>query len=458
MKVYQTFINQGASLMTSVAQCEAILNHALNERANELARETGFVKRERQLTGACFVQVMALGHLHQPAATLDQLTQDAQLCGVQISASGLHQRCTESAATFLQAVLADLVEQVVSVKAAPVNLFKRFKQVIIEDASTIVLPAALAEVWQGCGGGSEGSRERAQASLKLHVRLDLKSGQLVGPSLSAGRVHELHGPLAHQPLAPGCLYVADRGYWSLERLRALHKQQVHFCQHPKANTVFWDRQGKRIDLLCALPRVVGQVKVLPVCLGQQDPLPVRLILVRVPDEVAKQRRERLAQEATDKGQAVSPRAWELAPWTLIVTNASAKRLGPPEALVLLRERWVIELLFKLWKSGGQIDQWRSQHAFRALCELYAKLIAVVVQHWLLLFGCWHDPWRSLFKAAAVVRSLALEVLEVLCGSRRLPPLIGKLRCMMQSGCQVHRRASEPCLAQLLLDGLDWILT
>ena len=41
---------------------------------------------------------MALGHLHQPEATLEQLTQDAQICGVQISASGLHQRCTEQAA------------------------------------------------------------------------------------------------------------------------------------------------------------------------------------------------------------------------------------------------------------------------------------------------------------------------------------------------------------------------
>src|SRR5689334_509573 len=128
MKVNQTLINQGASLMTSVTQCEAMLNHVLNERANVLARETGFIQRERKLTGATFVQLMALGHLHQPEATLEQLTQDAQVCGVQISAPGLHQRCTERAASFLQAVLSELVEQVVTVKAAPVALFKHFEQ------------------------------------------------------------------------------------------------------------------------------------------------------------------------------------------------------------------------------------------------------------------------------------------------------------------------------------------
>ena len=443
--------------MSSVTQCEVMLNQILNERANTLAKETGFVKRERKLTGATFVQVMALGHLHQPEATLDQLTQDAQVCGVQISAAGLHQRCTESAATFLQAVLAELVERVVTVKAVPVAWFKRFEQVIIEDASTIVLPAALADLWQGCGGSAT-STEHTASALKLHVRLDLKHGRLIGPYLSAGRVHELQGPLREQALPTGSLYVADRGYWSLSRLRELSEQGVRFCQHPKANTVFYGRQGKRIDLETALPRIVGQVKVLPVVLGKQEPLPVRLIMVRVPPEVAEQRRERLKKEAADKGQTVSAQQWSLAEWTLLVTNTSTRQLSVEQALVLLRERWLIELLFKLWKSHSQIDVWRSALPWQALCELYAKLIAVVIQHWLLLFGCWHDPWRSLFKAAAVVRTLALDLLEVLSGSRRLHLVIRKGRAMMQSGCRVNRRVAEPCLAQLLFEGLDWVLT
>lgn len=444
--------------MTSVTQCEEMLKHLLNERANELARETGFVQRERKLTGATFVQMMAVGHLHQPQASLEQVTQAGHLCGVQISASGLHQRCTEQAASFLQAVLSELVEHVVTVKAAPVAWFKPFKQVILEDASTITLPAALQQVWQGCGGSSEVSHEHSASALKLHVRLDLKAGHLIGPYLSAGRVQDLQGPLSEQSLPAGSLYVADRGYWSLHRLREWSEQGVRFCQHPKANTVFSDQQGQRLDLESALPQRIGQVKVLHVLLGHQQPLPVRLIMVRVPAEVAKQRRERLETEAADKGREVSQRQWKLAQWTLVVTNASAKHLSVEHALVILRERWLIELLFKLWKSQGQIDAWRSALPWQVLCELYAKLIAVVIQHWLLLFGCWHDPWRSLLKAAAVVRALAVDLLEVLSGTRRLHLVIRKGRAMMQSGCRVHRRAAEPCLAQLLLEGLDWLLT
>lgn len=89
------------------------------------------------------------------------------------------------------------------------------------------------------------------------------------------------------------------------------------------------------SLVTALPRTIGQVKVLHVVLGKQEPLPVRLIMVRVPSAVAEQRRERLREEARDKGNAVSEQQWKLAEWTLVVTNAAAKHVGVEQALVRL---------------------------------------------------------------------------------------------------------------------------
>ncbi|GHO61162.1 hypothetical protein KSC_000540 [Ktedonobacter sp. SOSP1-52] len=133
--------------MSSVTHLETILKHILQERADELAKETGFVKRERKLTGADFAQLLIFGYLHNPQASLDQLTQAAQIRRIHISSSGLHQRCTQEAANFLQAVLSELVEQGVATQAAPIDLFKPFKQVIVEDSSTIVLPALLKEQW-----------------------------------------------------------------------------------------------------------------------------------------------------------------------------------------------------------------------------------------------------------------------------------------------------------------------
>ena len=41
--------------------------------ANALARDTGFVRRQRVFTGATFVQTLVFGWLHNPHATLDEL-------------------------------------------------------------------------------------------------------------------------------------------------------------------------------------------------------------------------------------------------------------------------------------------------------------------------------------------------------------------------------------------------
>jgi IS4 transposase len=76
----------------------------------------------------------------------------------------------------------------------------------------------------------------------------------------------------------------------------------------------------------------------------------------------------------------------LAGWTLVVTNVPRARLSLPEALVLLRLRWQIERLFRLWKEHGHIDDWRSKKPWRILAELYGKLCAMLIQQWLIQEG------------------------------------------------------------------------
>ncbi len=52
------------------------------------------------------------------------------------------------------------------------------------------------------------------------------------------------------------------------------------------------------------------------------------------------------------GHEPSAEALYLAGWTLLVTNVPRQRLCLPEALVLLRLRWQIERLSRLWKEDG----------------------------------------------------------------------------------------------------------
>jgi len=122
-----------------------------------------------------------------------------------------------------------------------------------------------------------------------------------------------------------------------------------------------------------------------------------------------------------------------------------------EALVLARARWQIELLFKLWKSHGHIDESRSGKPWRVLCEVYAKLLAMVVQHWLLLTGCWASPDRSLVKAAQTVREHAMHLASALACPLFLCRAIGVIHRCLAAGCRLNRRKKKPNTYQLLLD-------
>ncbi len=217
------------------------------------------------------------------------------------------------------------------------------------------------------------------------------------------------------------------------------------------------RSGHQIELRGILPQQEGEAKEVGVLVGKQAKLPVRLIMVRVSEEVAQQRRKRIREAARDHGREPSEEVLYLAGWTIVVTNVPRARLSLPEALVLLRLRWQIERLFRLWKEHGQIDEWRSKKPWRILCEFYGKLAAMLIQQWLIHEGCWQDPWRSLVKAAAVVRREANRIMVALYEGGLERVLHSIVRCM-RSGCRVDRRGTRPSTVQLLLEGLDWELT
>lgn len=114
-------------------------------------------------------------------------------------------------------------------------------------------------------------------------------------------------------------------------------------------------------------------------------LKARLIAVRVAESVAEERPKRVQESARSRRHSqLKVETLELCGWTILVTDLSAEELTVLEALCLLRLRWQIELLFKLWKQSLSLDEWRSKQTFQLLSEGYAKLLLVLIQHWLLI--------------------------------------------------------------------------
>lgn len=83
---------------------------------------------------------------------------------------------------------------------------------------------------------------------------------------------------------------------------------------------------------------------------------------------------------------------------MVKTNVSENKISAEQVLTIYRARWQIELLFKLYKSHIRLDKLKGK-PYRVLCELYAKLCAVLIFHGIV--GCTElkkDTELSLTKA------------------------------------------------------------
>jgi Transposase DDE domain len=432
--------------MTTIPQVARALREILTTTADRAARDTRFVQRTSPLGGATFSQTLVFGFLGNPQATLEELTQTAAALGLNISPQALDQRFTAPAAACLQQVLDAAIARVITADPVAIPLLARFTAVYVQDSSTIILPDALAAVWQGCGGSTP---ERTSAALKLQVRLEMRTGQLA-VQLQDGRASDRAAALPGS-LPAGALRLADLGYWSLEALQALRQQGVFWLSRLQIQTAVYDTAGCRRELLELLDASAPDTVEHEVTLGVDQQMPARLLAVRVPQDVTDARRRRLREAARKKGRQISATRLALAAWTLLVTNVPQDRLTLGEALVLGRVRWQIELLFKLWKSHGGVDESRSTKPWRILCEVYAKLLAMLIQHWMFLVGCWAYPHRSLVKAAQTVRKHALHLASAFGGLKRLMTAITTVKRCLAAGCRMNRRRKQPNTYQLLLD-------
>jgi hypothetical protein len=432
--------------MNTIAQIAKAMQTVLTTTANRLGRKVGFVQRSGKLDGGSFVQTLVFGFMDKPQATYEDLSQSAAVVGVEISPQGLEQRFTDEAAQLMRQVLDEAVVQTIESHPAAVPVLQRFNGVYLRDSTVVSLPVELADQYPGVGG-SHGQT----AAVKLQVRLNYSTGQVEGPVLHSGRTSDHNTPFQDATLPPGALSLADLGFFDLEQFKRADEQGVYYLARLKFGTKVYTLAGACVDLVPWL-NAQGQPCVdVPVRVGQQEQLVCRLLAIRVPQEVADQRRHQLHEYARKKQVPLSDVRLAWADWTLLITNAPVERLTLPEALILLRVRWQIELLFKLWKSHAHIDEWRSHKSPRILCELFAKLIGVLILHWCLLTGLWQQIERSRFKAARLVQKYVTAIALALAQPEELMRVLTLVQTSLLATCRTNKRRKHPSTYQLLLD-------
>src|SRR5260221_6697467 len=96
--------------------------------------------------------MLVFGWLTNPQGGPSHLARFAGSLGLKLSKQAIEERFTMRTADWLLAVLRRGVQFLVCAEAVSISLLRRFPAVLIQDGSTINLPAALQGIWRGCGG------------------------------------------------------------------------------------------------------------------------------------------------------------------------------------------------------------------------------------------------------------------------------------------------------------------
>lgn len=263
-------------------------------------------------------------------------------------------------------------------------------------------------------------------------------------------------------------------------MQAASRAGRYWIMGVKAKMVFVDGPGRCWHLTEWVRSQPATQQVVDVWVraGQREQVSVRLIALRLPQDVVQRRKQRancrVAGRPHHKGvqplgrrprpqagrrsarrvrkhHKVSVSKQKQLDWLLVLTNVAGSLLWSEQVVALLRLRWQIELFWKLCKQEGKMDTWRSRKPQRILTELYAKLLGVLLAPWMTLQGCWHDPRRSLFKARQVIEWTAPWLVLALREQVAWQVIVAAICEALGSNCWTARRRKSPSTFQQLAD-------
>ena len=369
------------------------------------AVHSGLVKRKRKLTGSALTQILVLGWLENPEASYQQLTETAATLGIEVRRQALEQRLTlettKMLKTTLDAAITEMLEVAGRREALP--LLQQFSGVYVQDSMWLPLPDELQETWKG----QPEKNHPKKAGLKLHLCFDVLTGRFQDFQLTDGMTADATAAKASDPLPEGSLRLADLAYFSLDEFEKLTENKVYWISRLKANSYLADENGERIDLEKMLKAEAENTFISKsVHIGKRKQLQVYLLAERLSEAEENKRRRYIRRRAKRKAQTPSKTLLRLAGWNLYITNIEAHQLTPKQICVIIGIRWQIELMFKCFKSIGKLHVSRSQKPYRMLSEIYAKLIALLIQNAVMLVAGYRHIQHSFIKTATHIAGYA----------------------------------------------------
>lgn len=404
MAEFPTTQKQGDATVIDTTRMSRALHNTFGKVANKVAQATGFVQRRSKLTGSRFLNIWVLGFIQHPRASLNLLSQVAEDIGVSISKQGIQKRLTSSAVSFLKKMFEYSKGALQNRIPVSLPLLTQFTAIELVDSSQFAMPDNLADEFAGAGG------DGPQATVKLQTVWEFLYGNLAQVILQSGRQTDqgFRGHLAQ--IVRGGLFLCDLGYFCVASLQAIVNGGAYFVSRLNTKCVLYSAETEeRFDLLRYLGQSAHDQHELQLWVTRVAKLPCRVLAVRLPPDVVAERRRKAKANARRKGRTLSAEKLAWLEWNVYITNVPQTMLTFSQTVLLYSLRWQIELLFKLWKSEAQLDRAAGRLRERVLCEIYAKLIGMVLFQYLSAPVRWAERELSPTKALQTLQRHVIEI-------------------------------------------------
>lgn len=434
--------------MSDTVKVATSIRDVLFSFANAFAN-CGFIKRKRKVTGSNFLRSLLFAFMGNTSPSESGLARSAFAQELKISSQGLNRRFTKECAEFLKMILDKAMGEVVrSDKLLNFEVLSRFTNINICDSSLVGIPDALTNIWKGTGDKS--NRDQA-AAIKFDVSMEMKSGG-IKMHLVQGVMADNTTPSAIEYGEVGSLQLRDLGYYDLDRMKMQNQMGVYWISRFKTGTNTFEVDGKFFDLLAYLKNLnkdgVHKIEK-DVLVGNKQKIPCRILIFKLNEKEIQERIRKKYRKAAVNGTVPSAEAIELCSWSIFISNVPIEKLTLDECYAMYRVRWQIENIFKLWKDECKVDESKSKKKWRILCEIYVKLIGILIRHWIVVIGQWHLKNKSLTKGFQMIKEQSARFAEAIKSIDALIALLEEFIEGFKYGCSQNSRKKKPNTYKML---------
>jgi hypothetical protein len=343
--------------------------------------------------------------------SLEDLCRELQREGIKIRKQSLQERFNEAASNFMKKMVEHALSKKIGLDKEHIEC--RFGRIIVNDSTIFQLPEEYSEKYKGNGGGA------SNAGIKNQYCFNLLSQEIIDLTVQAGTTPDCKYPL--QDLRANDLRIEDLGYFKVEKFREIERAEAFFLSRLKFGVTIYTlekEQYKKLDLLKLVDKMKeGEIKNIQVYLGEKEKFPTRLVLEKVPVQLANEKRRKLATDKQNKRKGISKERLIFCDVNAFITNCTQEQLPNHLVRQCYSLRWQVEIIFKAWKSFFKIDKIKQMKIERFECFHYGCLMLIIAStHLLSYFKQWyfnkHQEEISELKFLKLIASMRQEIKQI----------------------------------------------